>query len=117
MTTEGFTIEVILDENVERQVLSYLRTDGHDGVHVVDVLEPGADDDRDIAPYARENDVIVVTKDTDFLAMDPSKHVGVLFVADHRRSAYEIATAIIDAVDAVPDRESLQGVTYVDSWG
>lgn len=51
-----------------------------------------------------------MTKDTDFLTMDPSAHAGVLFVGDHRTTAYEIATAIVRLVDAVPDWEHLREV-------
>ena len=30
--------------------------------------------------------------------------------------AYEIATAIVRAVDAIGDRDSLRSVVFVDSW-
>ena len=116
MTGNSVSVSVLLDENVEKQVLAYLRAEGHDGVHVVDALEPGVEDVADIAPYATEHNLIVVTKDTDFLAMDSQAHAGVFFVADHTRSAYEIATGILRAVDAVPDRDYLREVTFVENW-
>lgn len=69
-------VSVLLDENVERQVLAYLRAEGLDGTHVVDALGTGVGDATGIAPYARDNDLVIVTKDTDFLAMDSSDHAG-----------------------------------------
>ena len=116
MTDGGNSISVLLDENVDRQVPAYLRAEGHGGGHVVDALDAGVADHDDIAPYAREHDHVVVTKDTDFLAMSGEEHAGIFFVDDHGLTAYEIATAIIRAVDAVGDRETLRGVVFVDSW-
>ncbi|MCH7661736.1 MAG: DUF5615 family PIN-like protein [Euryarchaeota archaeon] len=69
-------LSVLCDENVDKQVLTYLRKNGHSGEHVVDVLRPGVDD---IVPYALENDLFILTKDDDFLAMDTDKYTGVLF--------------------------------------
>ena len=113
---EGQSISVLLDENVERQVLTYLEAAGHDGEHVVDVLGPGVEDSETIAPYAKEHDHVVITKDTDFLAMEPESHAGVFFVENHRQTAYEIATGVVRAVDAVPNRDSLRGTVFVDDW-
>ena len=115
MTDGGNSISVLLDENVDG-VLAYLRAEGHKGEHVVDALDAGVADHGDIAPYAREHDHVVVTKDTDFLAMDEESHAGVFFIDDHALTAYEIATAIIRAVGAVGDRDSLRGVVFVDNW-
>lgn len=112
----ALTLEVLLDENFDRQVISYIETEGHYGEHVVDVLGPGAGDATDIAPYARSNDMIVLTKDTDFLEMDENDHAGVLFLVDHRRSAYEIASAVITIAEVFPDRDHLRSIEYVDSW-
>ena len=115
MTDGGNSISVLIDENVDG-VLAYLRAEGHGGEHVVDALDAGVADHDDIAPYADEHDHVVVTKDTDFLAMSEEEHAGIFFVNDHGLTAYEIATAIIRAVDAVGDRETLRGVVFVDSW-
>lgn len=109
-------VSVLLDENVDKQTLAYLRSEGHDGEHVVDALDPGVDDATDIAPYAVDRDYIIVTKDTDFLAMDTDEHAGIFFVYDHRLSAYEVATAILHIVEAVPDRDHLRGVVVLDDW-
>lgn len=115
MTDSGLP-SFLLDENVERQVGAYLRAEGFDAEHVVDVFAPGADDVTDIVPYAADRDLVIVTKDTDFLTMDPATHAGVCFVESHRRSAYDVATAIVQIVEAVPDRDHLRGTVFVDSW-
>ena len=39
MTDGGNSISVLLDENVDRQVLAYLRAEGHESEHVVDALD------------------------------------------------------------------------------
>ena len=117
MTDSGdIVISVLLDENVEEQVLAYLRAEGHDGEHVVEALGPGVEDVRDIAPYAKEHGYIVVTKATDFLAMDRSAHAGVMFIDNHRLSAYEIATGILTAIAAIPEREYLEHTLFIENW-
>ena len=106
----------LLDENVDRAVGTFLRADGYPVTHVVDVISPGADDVEDILPYAVDNDLVIVTKDTDFLTVDPTDHAGVCFIDDHRIAAYDVANAIVRILEAVPDRDHLRGVVYVDSW-
>ena len=109
-------VSVLLDENVDRQVLAYLRAEGYQGEHVVDALGPGAEDATDIAPYAEQHDHVIVTKDTDFLSMGGDAHSGIFFVENHRLSAYQIATSILGIVDAVPDRGHLKRVYFLDDW-
>lgn len=110
------TLSVLCDENVDKQVLSYLQKNGHDGEHVVDVLAPGVDDLSDIAPYALENGLLILTKDDDFLAMDTNKHAGILFIDNHRLSAYEIASILV-TIAAHHTYEDLRGLTYVtEDW-
>ena len=96
MTGRENPISVLLDENVD-WMLAYLRAEGHEGEHVVDALDTGVEDRGDIAPYAHKRDHVVVTKDTDFLAMDERNHAGIFFIDDHTLTTYEIATAIIRA--------------------
>lgn len=110
------TVALLLDENVERRVAEYLRTEGFEAELVVDVLGAGAEDASDIVPYAREHDLIVVTKDVDFLRMDDGDHARVFFLDDHRASAYAIAMAALDVLSTVPSRETLRGVVVLDDW-
>ncbi|MEJ0025437.1 MAG: DUF5615 family PIN-like protein [Rhizomicrobium sp.] len=57
----------VCDVHIPRQLLPYLRTKGHDGIHVLD-LGLGRAGDRDIWRYAIERDAIIITKDADFIA-------------------------------------------------
>jgi predicted nuclease of predicted toxin-antitoxin system len=107
---------ILCDENIDRQVIAYLEKNDHHGEHVVDVLEPGVDDETDIAPYAREHDRIILTKDTDFLMLSESEHAGVFFIEDHTLSAYEIASIIVE-IAAYHTRDQLRETTYItEGW-
>lgn len=116
MSGGGETISVLLDENVDKGVLGHLRREGYDGDHVVDAIDSGATDRGEILPFARERGSVVVTKDTDFLALDDDEHAGVVFVENHRRSAYEISTALVRIFDTVPEEELVAGVVYLENW-
>lgn len=107
---------MLLEENVSRQVGRYVEREGHDAVHVVDALDPGVEDATAIAPYAVETDRIVVTEDTDFLAMEPSAHADVFFLSTHAVDEFDVATAIVAVGDAVPSRSDLQNVVFLDDW-
>src|ERR1700709_1336944 len=58
----------VCDVNLPRQLLAYLRTRGHDGVHALD-LGFGQSQDSDIGRYAADRDAIVITKDADFIVL------------------------------------------------
>jgi hypothetical protein len=114
--TQARRVSVLLDENVDKQVLSYLRAEGYDGEHLVDAMETGVDDAPDIIRYACRHDHVIVTKDTDFLTMDEADHEGVFFIENHRWSAYDIATTILRVLDTVSDRSYLRGVVFLSDW-
>jgi len=104
---------ILADENQERQAARYLHKRGHDVELVVDVLGPGTDDEA-IARYAREDDRIVLTADTDFF----SENCPLLFQVDDRMSAFRIA----EVVDAIAVRftqeqvDRLGPIKVVDDW-
>lgn len=108
----------LLDENIDIVVRDLLEDHGHHAAHVVDVLEPGVDDMPDVLPYAREHDLIIVTKDvSDFGGLDDSIHCGLIFVFDHRLSGREIATGIQEIVGAYPARDAFRAYReQVDDW-
>ncbi|MFC7156111.1 hypothetical protein ACFQPA_11700 [Halomarina halobia] len=60
--------------------------------------------------------MLILRKDADFLALDEPAHAGVLFIVHHRRSAYEIASAVIAIAEAFPSRDHLRDVVYIDDW-
>ncbi|MBP1988378.1 DUF5615 family PIN-like protein [Halolamina salifodinae] len=95
----------LLDENMEPQVESFLASEGYDAEHVQDALSKGARDKPDVLPYARETDRIVITSDVqDFAGLDPSEHPGLMLLYEQRVSAYEVANAVLDIVEAYGDR-------------
>jgi predicted nuclease of predicted toxin-antitoxin system len=108
----------LLDENVERAVGTYLRDHGYRADHVVSVLEPGVDDLSDVLPYANAEDLIVVTKDvSDFSALSPTDHEGLILINSHRLTATEMGGAILRIVDAYPSRDALRDhVEFLDQW-
>ena len=108
----------LLDENVERAVGTYLHEHGYRVDHVVSVLEPGVDDVADILPYASAEDLILVTKDvSDFSALSPTDHEGLILINSHRLTVTEMGAAILRIVEAYPSRDALRDhVEFLDQW-
>lgn len=107
----------LLDENVDPKTATYLRKEGVHVEHVRDALELGADDEDDILPYAREHDLVVVTSDvSDFGALRPGDHAGVVLLYDDTMPAYRIASGLLAMVDAYPGREAFGGREELDPW-
>ncbi|TQQ81389.1 DUF5615 family PIN-like protein [Halonotius roseus] len=107
-----------LDENVGREVATQLTQRGYHADLVIDVLEPGVADHSEILPYAREHGLIVVTKDcSDFSALPPSEHEGLILVANHAHSPVDLAAAIDTLVDTYPSRSAFRGQEeFIDDW-
>lgn len=108
----------LLDENVGRDVAKELAEYGYRAELVVDVLAPGAEDLPDVLPYAREEDLVVLTKDfSDFSAVPAEDHPGVILVVQHTYSLGEIAATVDTIIGAYPSRESFRGrEEYLDEW-
>jgi hypothetical protein len=108
----------LLDENVGRSVAEELAHRGYHAELVVDPLAPGVADYADVLPYAREYDLVVVTKDySDFSAVSPDEHEGAILIARHDHTAADMATGIDTLVDAYPSRESFRGrQEFLDDW-
>jgi len=106
----------LLDENVGRSVRRDLADRSYSTDLVVDVLDPGAEDLLDILPYAREHDLVVVTKDySDFGALDA--HPGVILIVDHTYPSHVVVDAIERIVEAYPSREAFRSRReYLDRW-
>ena len=110
--------EFFLDENVGREVAHQLSRRGYHADLVIDVLDPGVSDHSEILPYAREHDLVVVTKDcSDFSALPPSEHKGLILVANHAHSPVDLAAAIDTLVDVYPSRAAFRGQEeFIDDW-
>ena len=108
----------LLDENIARTVAQQLTQRGFQANLVVDVLAPGVSDYTDVLPYAREHDLIVVTKDcSDFSALPVSEHEGLILVANHKHSAVDLADGINTIVDTYCSRESFRHQEeFIDDW-
>lgn len=109
--------QFLLDENIDPKVATYLDKEGVSAEHVRDVLGQGADDEDDVLPYAREHDRIVVTSDvTDFGELPSGAHAGVILLYDDTMSAYRVAAALINMIDAYPGRDAFAGREELDAW-
>ena len=107
----------LLDENIDPKTARYLEKEDVYVEHVQGALGLGADDTEEILPYARENDLIVVTSDvSDFGRLDPATHAGVALLYDDTMRAYRIATGILTMIDAYPARDSFPGYETLDPW-
>jgi predicted nuclease of predicted toxin-antitoxin system len=108
----------LLDENIERAVGTCLREHGYRVDHVVSVLEPGVDDLTAVLPYARAEDLIVVTKDvSDFSALNPEDHEGLILINSHRLTATEMCAAVCQIVSAYSSRDALRDhFEFLDQW-
>lgn len=81
-------------------------------------LEAGVDDLSDVLPYANAEDLIVVTKDvSDFSALGPTDHEGLILISSHRLTVTEMGAAILRIVDADPSRDALRDhIEFLDQW-
>ena len=106
-----------LDENIDPKVAKYLAKEDLPAVHVRDTVGQGADDTTDVLPFARENDLVIVTSDvTDFGGLPREAHAGLVSSYSNTRPAYEIAAALIAMVDAYPGRDQFSGWEELDAW-
>jgi predicted nuclease of predicted toxin-antitoxin system len=107
----------LLDENIDPKVATYLDKEDLFAVHVRDTVGQGAADEEDVLPYARENDLIVVTSDVkDFGALTDEAHAGVVLLHDDTMPAYRVASALIAMVDTYPGRDVFGSREELDSW-
>jgi len=96
----------LVDENLEPQIARFLEKEGYRADHVNEALTKGADDVEDVLPYARGEGLVVVTADLkDFGSLDENEHEGLLLLGGERYSAFRIAGAVMDVVDAYGDRD------------
>jgi len=114
MTTEW---RFLLDENIDPKTATYLRKAGVDVEHVLDTLGEGADDEADILPYARETERIIITSDvSDFGALAPDSHAGVVLLYDDTMAAYSAAAGLLAMIEAYGSRDQFSGREELDPW-
>lgn len=97
----------LVDENLHPQIVDYRENEDITAAYVPDVLFEGADDDADILPFIREEDVIIVTNDLrHFSDRDDEEHEGIILVYDGKLEAFEIFSGLLDIIEAYRDRDS-----------
>ena len=104
----------LLDENIPRRVLAFLRREGFSAVRVYDVglrSQP----DTTIFAYARARHMTIITFDTDYLnqVRFPPPHAGLLVLRFFPRdiSVPELTSAVLSAV-AQLDRLDISNRVY-----
>lgn len=107
-----------VDANLDPEVAALLESDGYRADYSDYVLDEDADDEDDILPYVRREELVVVTADvTDFAAFDDSRHEGVFYLDNQRASAYRIADAVLEIVDQYGSPDHMRGKTEnLDKW-
>ena len=107
-------VSLLLDENIAASLATKLDKAGHDVERVVEVNELGEGvDDAEICQYAVEEHRIIVTSDDDFVELPLNAHAGVFYVPDQSLPAHELYYIIQRVIEAFPDRETMETVTYI----
>jgi predicted nuclease of predicted toxin-antitoxin system len=103
---------ILCDENVDPHTVQYLEREGHEAIHVGEALALGVDD-HEVAAYAHENEMVILTNDTDFL--DPSLYPDqtVLFYTNNRIPAYELAALVTELTEYYPSQDDLPHELYI----
>jgi predicted nuclease of predicted toxin-antitoxin system len=107
----------LIDECVDPDVAYQLDADTIRAEPVKDALWIGARDFRDILPYAREHDRILVTSNvTDFGGLSDEAHEGLVLLFDNEMEAQQIVAGLLTIVDRYPSRDELRGYEKLDPW-
>jgi len=103
-------MKFLCDVHISYKIVKYLRSLEFEAIHVNEVLDKWHTKDGDISTYADENDLIVLTKDTDFrnsflISNTPKKLVKV--------NLGNLSTSIL--IDVIS--ENLQAIQKLNSSG
>ena len=107
-------VPFLLDENIAAPLADKLDKAGHDVERVVNVSELGEGvDDTAIRRYAVQEKRLIITSDDDFVQMPVDSHSGVFYVPDQSLPSEDLYTIIQRIIEAFPNRETMDTVTYV----
>ena len=107
-------VSFLLDENIAAPLADKLDKAGHDVERVVEVSQLGEGvDDTTIRLYAVEENRLIVTSDDDFVQMPTDSHNGVFYVPDQSLPPRELYHIIQRIIEAFPNREAMDTVTYI----
>ena len=107
-------VSFLLDENIAAPLADKLDKAGHDVERIVNVSELGEGvDDTTIRLYAVREGRLIVTSDDDFVQMPADSHSGVFYVPDQSLPPHELYHSIQRVIEAFPNREAMDTVTYI----
>lgn len=93
----------IIDENVRKEVIDFLKSSGHDIF-----LIPSGSEDEDIAQIAKEAKRIILTHDkhlADILMYPPKEYSGIIRIKIHPPSADTIINALKDLLQTLSSED------------
>jgi len=107
-----------IDANLEPRTAEILGKEGYRAEYSDYVLDEDADDEVDTLPYVQREELMIMTADIkNFAPLADSRHEGLLLVNNQRASAYAIANAILNIVDAYGSPTNMLGkVETLDPW-
>lgn len=84
-------VRFLIDEHIDHAIANALRLRGHDVLTMVDAELLGADDGRRILPFAALEGRVLVTRDSDFLALHKqgAPHAGIVHWPEKKRTVNE----------------------------
>lgn len=110
-------MKIIADEHIPPAFVSALRSMGYDVEAVGDTVRLGAED-QNILDYAREDQRVILTEDSDFQGANPeldlSDHPGIL-ACDTGAKPGDIAAAIQE-IDRVSDQLNDSIIFIPKNW-
>lgn len=110
------TLAFICDEHVKRVFIGELRANGYDVEWVSGDINAGRSD-TDLLNYAVENDLVLLTNDSDFLRMhEEYAHPGLVMYDDQNLSVSEFIGGVNRIARFVPDAELAGTVIWLDEW-
>ena len=108
----GVSYRFLLDENVPRTIFKLLRQKGFYTEYV-----PQGVDDRTVVEIAREKNLILITRDSDFadeLRYPPGSHPGIIVLRIHPSLPRVIAERLIFVLENVKELSERITIVYND---
>lgn len=112
-------VAFLLDEDIERRLVTLLENDGYEVERVVDVdeLGPGSDDDE-VRVYAKRTGRIIVTYDDHHITVPGTEHAGVFYCPTQQTQTHIVFRVIKEVLDFYSNRDGLPPVIFLspDNW-
>ena len=90
-------VRFLIDEHIDHSIATALKLRGFDALIVADANLLGADDAKQILPYALQENRVLVTRDADFLALDANgeQHAGIIHWHGKKRNVKEAISYLL----------------------